>query len=129
MGVIKVKQSGSFKKTDKYFERIRQMDDSGVLDSIAQDTIDELKLASPTRDENGEKINIASSWSYEIIRSNKSISILFNNSYIQNGVNIALIVNNGHVSKNGNWIAGKHFIEKPLDNASKKIMKHISKGV
>lgn len=129
MGIIKVKNIGSFSKTEKYFERLQDMDKAGILDEIAQETLEDLIKASPRRDSTGEELGIASSWSYEIIRGNKSISILFNNSRIQNGVNIAVIVNNGHASRSGKWVPGQHFIEEPIDNACKKIMKHLSKGV
>ena len=56
----------------------------------------------------------AGSWSYDIIQKKNSISIVFNNSNIQNGVPIAVILQYGHATNNGGWVEGVDYINPAL---------------
>ena len=47
---------------------------------------------------------------YKISRTSKSVKIGFYNSNIHNGVPIAIILQYGHASKSGGFIAGKDYI-------------------
>lgn len=53
----------------------------------------------------------AMSWSYEIVHENGSYSLNFKNSHIENGVNIAIILNYGHPTRNGGWVEGRNYID------------------
>ena len=52
----------------------------------------------------------ASSWRYEIRQDEKSISLVFCNDNIQNGVLIAIILQYGHGTRNGGWVEGRDYI-------------------
>jgi hypothetical protein len=52
----------------------------------------------------------ASSWSYEIENTKESAKITFNNSNIQNGVPIAIILQYGHGTGTGGWVQGRDYI-------------------
>lgn len=125
MGIISVKMKGSFNRTELFFKKIQHLYNSGVLDVIAQETVEELKKVTPKKDYNNKKLSLADAWSYEIVKDKKRIVIYFNNSIVENGVNIALIVNDGHLTKSGRWVPGQHYVEEPIDNACNKILKHI----
>lgn len=54
----------------------------------------------------------AESWSYRVIhKSDGKLVIEYLNSNIQNGVNVVLLINYGHVTVNGNWVEGANFID------------------
>lgn len=113
---ITVKQKGNFNKTKAYFAKALTVYDPKRLIKIAEETVIELKKASPYE-------SIANGWSYELKFSKKVITLTFNNSEIQNGVNLAILTNNGYATKEGKWVAGKHYIEQPIKDAYEKILK------
>ena len=74
-----------------------------------------LKEASPYE-------SIANGWSYEIKQDRKGLTIYFNNSYTENGANIALIVDIGHGTSTGKWVSGKNYIKEPIQEAYDRIL-------
>ncbi len=52
----------------------------------------------------------AASWGYEITHNRKETAIIFTNSNISNGVNIAIILQYGHGTGNGGYVAGRDYI-------------------
>lgn len=116
MPVIKFKQHGNWDKTSEYFKKCSVITDNNFLDKVASDGLEELKNATP------KKTGIlASDWGYELVRRGKGYGILYTNSNVVNGVNIAILVDSGHATKNGKWVSGQHF----LDDAVKKIYEKI----
>ena len=110
---IKIKIKGTYDKTYKYFHTALTITSIQKLKSIAEKALEKLKDATP-KDSN----LTANSWGYEIIQNgNKSISLYFTNSNVKNGVNIAIILDAGHATVDGRWIAGK----KSLDKVTKEI--------
>ena len=64
-------------------------------------------LASATPVDTGLTAN---SWRYEIVNKKGVVEISFNNSNIQNGVPIAIILQYGHGTRNGGWVQGRDYI-------------------
>lgn len=52
----------------------------------------------------------AKSWKYKIETRNGSASLVFYNENIQNGVNIAVILQYGHGTRNGGYVQGQDYI-------------------
>ena len=65
------------------------------------------RLASATPKDSGLT---ADSWDYEITHDGKETTIAFTNSNISNGVNIAIILQYGHGTKGGGYVAGRDYI-------------------
>lgn len=105
MPVISFKHKGDFSKTTRYLERVRRAVRSGAFDKYGQAGVNALASATPV-----ETGLTANSWSYEIVTKNGSIQINFNNSNIQNGVPIAIILQYGHGTGNGGWVQGRDYI-------------------
>ena len=104
--MIKFRQKGDFSDLTNYFEQLKETMDLGILDKYGEKGVEALKSVTPvrtglTRD----------SWYYTIEHTKGSVSIRFLNSNIQNGQNIAIILDIGHGTRNGGWIAGRHYIE------------------
>lgn len=114
---ITLKTSGSFKQTKKYMQASIDITrlKSDEIQKIAEETVEKLAKASPYE-------SIAEAWSYEIKKNKNSYFLYFNNSYVNNGVNIALLVDKGHATKSGKWIEGKNYIDGPIDEAYKQII-------
>lgn len=104
--MIKFRHQGNFKKLTNYFEQLKETMNFGILDKYGQKGVDALKSVTPvrtglTRD----------SWYYQIEHDKGSVSIRFLNSNIQNGQNIAIILDIGHGTRGGGWVQGRHYIE------------------
>lgn len=119
---IKYKTKGDFKNSYNYLRTsidISKLDINDIR-KIADEAIIELSLNSPNSE-------IASSWSYGIIRDPKHFILYFNNSYVRNGVNMAIIANYGHGTLDGNWVPGTNYIDKPIRKAYYKIIDNTRK--
>ena len=53
----------------------------------------------------------AESWDYQITINGKITSITFINTNIQNGLNVALLLEFGHGTPSGQWVEGQNYIE------------------
>ena len=105
MGVISFKHQGDFKKTENFLKKSLDRDYRRILDRYGAEGVSALAAATPV--ETGET---ASSWSYEIIQNEGSISIVWNNSHVEKGTNIAIILQYGHGTRTGGWVEGRDYI-------------------
>lgn len=103
--MISFRQKGDFSKLNKYLERVKETVKLGDLDKYGREGVAALSSATPT-----DTGLTASSWYYEIKRQNGSVSIIFNNSNINDGVPIAIILQYGHGTRGGGWVEGRDYI-------------------
>lgn len=103
--MISFRQKGDFSKLNGYLERVKEAAKLGILDKYGQQGVAALSSATPV-----DTGLTANSWSYKIERGNGSVSIVFNNSNIQNGVPIAIILQYGHGTGTGGWVEGRDYI-------------------
>lgn len=124
--MITVRQKGDFSKTTKFLERVREAVNLGLLDKYGREGVNALKSATPV-----DTGLTASSWYYEIEKRNGVARLTFNNSNIQNGVPIAIILQYGHGTKNGGWVQGRDYINpalKPLfDEITDRAWREVTK--
>lgn len=107
--MISVKQRGSFDKTEKFLKKSFRRDYISVLEKFGQQGVAALSAATPI-----DSGVTATSWSYEIIQNESSISIVWSNSNVQKGVNIAIILQYGHGTRNGGYVSGRDYINPAL---------------
>lgn len=105
MGGITFRHKGDFSKTEKFFNSLLKLDYLNVLERYGQAGV--AALASATPKDSGLT---AASWDYEITHNGKETTIAFTNSNISNGVNIAIILQYGHGTKGGGYVAGRDYI-------------------
>ena len=103
--MIRLTQKGDFSKLNRYLERVKEVVKIGDLNKYGRQGVEALKAATPV--DSGETAN---SWYYEIKRQNGVVSIEFNNSHINKGVPIAIILQYGHGTNNGGWVEGRDYI-------------------
>lgn len=104
-GGITFRHKGDFSKTEKFFNSLLKLDYLNVLERYGQAGV--AALASATPKDSGLT---AASWDYEITRNGKETTIAFTNSNISNGVNIAIILQYGHGTRNGGYVTGRDYI-------------------
>lgn len=120
MPTITVKHRGKFRDTTAYLRNASDINRYVDIEKLAERALDKLKDATPK-----DSSKTANSWSYEIEKKDGGYSILFLNSNVQNGVNIALLLDVGHATANGKWVQGKDYLSSAIKEAYEEILKEI----
>lgn len=103
--MISFRHKGDFSKFTNFLERAKQTVRIGDLDRYGREGVAALASATPV--DSGQTAN---SWYYEIKHENGSVTITFNNSHINAGVPIAIILQYGHGTGTGGWVQGRDYI-------------------
>lgn len=122
--MISFRHKGDFKKTTRYLEKAKQAIHLGFLDKYGREGVAALASATPV-----DTGKTASSWYYTIENKQGSVSIVFNNSNIQNGVPIAIILQYGHGTGTGGWVEGRDYINPTIQPIFDRIVAEASKEV
>lgn len=125
--MISFRQKGDFSKLSRYIEKAREAAKIGILDKYGREGVAALASATPVK--TGKT---ASSWVYEIKRQNGSVSIIFKNTNIVNGVPIAIILQYGHGTGTGGWVEGRDYINPAIqpifDEIANKAWREVTKA-
>ena len=103
--MITFRHKGDFSKFTNFLEKAKEAVHLGDLDKYGREGVKALASATPV--DTGKTAN---SWYYKIDRSGNRIALRFNNSNIQNGVPIAIILQYGHGTGTGGWVEGRDYI-------------------
>lgn len=103
--MIRVRHRGDLKKTKRFLEKISDGNYLKGLEKYGE--IGVMALSSATPKDSGLT---ASSWGYKIEHRMNSFSITWTNSNINKGVNIAIILQYGHGTRNGGYVRGRDYI-------------------
>lgn len=126
MAGIVFKHKGNLKKTTKFLERTLKGDYLKNLDKFGREGVAALALATPV-----DTGKTAESWDYRIEKTNDGTKIVWTNSNVNKGVNIAIILQYGHGTRNGGYVQGRDYInpairpifDKIADDAWKEVTK------
>lgn len=107
--MITIKQKGDFKKTERFLTRAQRINLRNILTRYGEVGVEALRQATPS--DTGKTAN---SWSYEVVMNDGSSSIYWSNSNVNKGVNIAIILQYGHGTRNGGYVKGRDYINPAL---------------
>lgn len=114
--MIRLSSHGDFSRTFKFLERMKQFKIEKILSRYAQQGVSALSAATPV-----DSGLTSSSWSYEISVSGESATIYWINSNENKGVNIAVILQYGHGTGTGGYVAGRDYINPAMQPIFDKI--------
>lgn len=97
-------------KVDKKFIKLNEFGQMGV---------DALQAATPVR--TGKTAN---SWYYEINEEGGETHLIWYNTNVNKGVNVAVIIDTGHAALDGSWTQGYNYIEVAINPVIDKINKY-----
>lgn len=118
---IEFRHKGNFSKTKNYFSKLKQAIQIRKANEYAQLGLAALMSATPKRTG-----LTAASWTYHIIKSSDMLTISYENTNVQKGENIAIILDLGHYSSRGHhWIEGRHYIEPAILPVFEQISKDL----
>lgn len=102
---ISFESRGDFSRTNRWLQRLSRVDYLKHLDEMGREGVK--ALASMTPAETGQT---ARSWSYKITKTARGYSISWDNSHVNNGVKIAVILQYGHGTGTGGYVQGRDYI-------------------
>lgn len=103
--MISTKVSGSFENTNKFLAYLQNREMFNSLEGYGRKGVDALENATPT-----DTGLTARSWRYKIIKDRGRYTIEWYNTNIQNGSNIAILIQYGHGTGTGGWVQGRDYI-------------------
>jgi len=115
---------GSTIKTEKFLATIKRQEMFKGLEGLAQEGVNALIAATPK--DSGET---ASKWGYKITPSRGRYTITWTNTSINEGTNIAIILQYGHGTGTGGYVEGRDYINPALRPVFDKIADKAWKAV
>lgn len=122
--MISFRHKGDFSKSKRFLDRAKQAIRIGQLDRYGREGVAALASATPV--ESGET---ASSWYYEISQGAGSVTITWNNSHVNKGVPIAIILQYGHGTGTGGYVQGRDYINPAIRPVFDKIANEVWREV
>ena len=107
--MIRFKHSGDFHNTEKFLKKARNISYKTILERFGEAGVDALASATPR-----QSGKTAASWGYEIKETSGGASIYWTNSNVNDGVNIAMILQYGHGTGTGGYVQGIDYINPAL---------------
>jgi hypothetical protein len=103
--VITITLDGSTQKTRRFLTNVDPKKLYASLEAEAARGVEALRSATPV-----DSGLTAKSWSYEITVANGVTTISWINAHSENGVNVAVILQYGHGTGTGGYVAGRDYI-------------------
>lgn len=122
--MITYRVKGNYKKTESFLSKMEEKTYLKHLDEYGKRGVDALKESTPK-----DTGKTSESWYYEITEEAGCTVITWGNKNLassKNGdykVNIAVILQYGHATKNGGWIAGRDYINPAIRPIFDEIVK------
>ncbi len=116
MAMITVNHRGNFDHTERFFKRIMSGEYLKCLERAGEKGVEALAAATPVR--SGKT---AASWTYEIERSRSGAIISWLNTYDNIVVNIAIIIQYGHGTGTGGYVAPVDYINPAMESVFQDI--------
>lgn len=103
--MISIKSKGSFNKTTKFLHNVLRIDYKLILAKYGKKGVKALSDATPV-----DSGVTAESWKYDIEETASGPSIIWSNENLNDGVNIAILLQYGHGTRNGGYVVGRDYI-------------------
>lgn len=131
---INFEHRGNFNHLEKFLVRSLHISPliKPILHKYGKMGVEALKEATPK--DSGKTAN---SWKYDIVKDEKgSYQIIWSNTNVQNYVNVAILLQYGHATRNGGFVKGRDYINPAIekvfqgmaDDAWKEVKQHAERG-
>lgn len=124
MSSIKFENKGDFSKTEHFLEKLKKGDIYKHLDQLAQLGVTALKENTPI---DTGKTSI--SWDYEVKITGKEATISWINTNVNDGENVAILLQYGHGTGTGGYVHGRDYINPAMKTVFDKIAEEVWKEV
>lgn len=107
---IKFSSTGSFSNFEAYLQKMKSGELFSSLQRFGAQGVAALRAATPV--DSGVS---ADSWGYEIVQRGTYFSIRWKNSHMVEGVPLVIMLDNGHGTRQGGYVAGRNFIAPAIE--------------
>lgn len=118
------KHRGDFSRTEKFLNRARGASYLNILGKYGQAGVDALASATPV-----DSGKTASCWTYQIEHNENSTTIYWTNTNVNDGANIAILLQYGHGTGTGGFVQGRDYITPAMQPIFDKIAQEAWKEV
>ncbi len=122
--MIRFKQKGDFKNLESFLNKASKFDMRTILDRYGREGVEALRSNTPI-----DSGLTASSWDYYIETNKRTSKIVWTNTHNISGVNIAIILQYGHATKNGGYVQGQDYINPAIRPIMDKIAEDVWREV
>lgn len=123
--MIRLESKGDWAQTKSWFRRVGRNDYiRQVLEHYASKGVAALASATPARSG-----LTAASWSSEVRVGSGKSEIIWTNTNVNSGVNIAVVLQYGHGTGTGGYVAGEDYINPAIRPVMDQIANDIMKAV
>lgn len=113
--MFKFSVKGDFRRTESLLRRAMRHD-FRRLDAYGRMGVEALSEATPK-----DSGKTAAGWSHKVVKTGKGYEIQFNNSHVNDGVKIAVILQYGHGTGTGGYVQGRDYINPAVKPVFDKI--------
>lgn len=103
--MITFQEKGSFKRTETWLRRLSKGEVFATLSKYGSIGVNALSNATPA-----DTGLTAASWSFTVEQRPGYYSIRWHNSHVENGLPIAVLIQYGHGTGTGGYVAGRDYI-------------------
>lgn len=115
--MLVIEQKGDYRKLNSFFQKMLRIAHMSILDKYGKMGVAALAAATPI--DTGETAN---SWYYEVVPEKEGVSkLIFSNTNVNDGVNVAIILQYGHATRGGTWVEGIDYINPALAPVMKEL--------
>ena len=107
--MLTITSTGTFQNTEKFLKRMKDKAIFNSLNQYGEEGVRALSAATPK-----DSGLTAQSWTYEIKITPTSYSIIWNNTNVVDGMPIAILIQLGHGTGTGGYVAGRDYINPAL---------------
>lgn len=122
--MITISSKGEFKNTDKFLKTMSEGQIFKSLGKYGQEGVNALASATPK-----DSGLTAGSWSYEVLNTRGTYSIIWSNTHVVDGRPIAILLQYGHGTGTGGYVAGRNYINPALRPVFDRIAKDVWREV
>lgn len=122
--MIRVECTGDFNNINRFLERARKLSITDILNRYGQIGVEALAAATPK-----DTGATASNWNYTIKQGLTSSTITWTNDEINDGIPVAILIQYGHGTRNGGYVAPVDFINPAIRDVLQGIADSVWKEV
>lgn len=122
--MIKVSSNTDFSKTRKYLDKIYHILHKTNFDKYGEAGVIALQSATPV-----DSGRTRDSWSYRIVKKGNKVTIHWTNSNVNDGCNIAVILQYGHATGWGSYVEGIDYVNPAMRDVFKDLQEQIMQEV
>lgn len=122
--MLSLSTKGSFNALERKLKKLARADIFSQLDRYGRKGVDALRAATPV-----ESGLTSESWSYEVRVTSSTYEIIWTNSHVVRGARIAILLQYGHGTGTGGYVAGRDYINPAMRPVFEEIKAGVRKAV